>query len=85
MSLKLSCFIAMLDANIEKPMPEIIELIHIQLLYHFCSLEIEIFLSVYIIARKKEGTDDLCSFQTDHCQHDIYESCLIFKDLFLKL
>lgn len=45
----------MLDANIEKPMPEIIEPVYIQLSYHFCSEEMEIFLSVYIISRKKEG------------------------------
>lgn len=43
----------MLDANIEKPMPEIIEPVYIHLSYHFCSAEMEIFLSVYIISRKK--------------------------------
>lgn len=50
---------AILEANIEKPMPEIMEPIHIQISYHFCSLEMEIFLSVYIISRNKEGNRQL--------------------------
>lgn len=75
MSLKLSCFIAKLEANIiEKPMFELLG----QPIYnsHIISAfrNWNIFICFYYFKKEKEGSwVHLCSFQADHCLYDMMD------------
>lgn len=71
MNLKLSCFIAVLDANIEKPTPEIMS----QSLYncHTISVlwELKYFYLFILFQEKRKKMDNLSgSFQADHCLYN---------------